>query len=363
MNTVQVELGNRSYPITIGSDILQKVGSSLRQFNFSSPIALVSNTTVFSLYGAAVSRSLAASGLSCTEIILPDGEEYKTLAYAERILDSLLQARLDRKSAIVALGGGVIGDLAGFAASVYMRGIDFVQIPTTLLAQVDSSVGGKTGVNHPLGKNMIGTFWQPRLVWIDIDTLLSLPRREFVAGVAEIIKYGIIWDRDLFDFLEKSAPNVLELDRDPLRHIIRRSCEIKADIVRRDEREGGIRTILNFGHTIGHALETATGYTAFVHGEAVAIGMYIEAEIARLMGLIQREEVLRIRHLISTYGLPSAIPRDIDLELFFASLKLDKKAVFGSIRFILPDRIGSVTLHGSVPESAIREALEQAMEA
>jgi 3-dehydroquinate synthase len=363
MNTVQVELGNRSYPITIGSDILQKVGSSLRQFNFSSPIALVSNTTVFSLYGAAVSRSLAASGLSCTEIILPDGEEYKTLAYAERILDSLLQARLDRKSAIVALGGGVIGDLAGFAASVYMRGVDFIQIPTTLLAQVDSSVGGKTGVNHPRGKNMIGTFWQPRLVWIDIDTLLSLSRRDFVAGAAEIIKYGIIWDRDFFGFLEKIAPNVLELDRDPLRHIIRRSCEIKADVVRRDEREGGIRAILNFGHTIGHALETATGYTAFLHGEAVAIGMCIEAEIARLMGLIHHEEVLRIRRLISAYGLPSAIPRNMDPELFFASMKLDKKAVFGTIRFILPDRIGSVTLHSSVPESAIRKAVEQAMEA
>jgi 3-dehydroquinate synthase len=362
MNTIQVELGNRSYPITIGNGILQELGSSLRHFNFSSPIALVSNTTVFPLYGAAVSRSLSASGLSCAEIILPDGEEYKTLAYAERILEALLQVRLDRKSAIVALGGGVIGDLAGFAASVYMRGIDFIQIPTTLLAQVDSSVGGKTGVNHPRGKNMIGTFWQPRLVWIDIDTLLSLPRREFVAGAAEIIKYGIIWDRDLFDFLEKSPANVLELDRDPLRHVIRRSCEIKADVVRRDEREGGIRAILNFGHTIGHALETATGYTAFLHGEAVAIGMYIEAEIARLMGLMQREEVLRIRSLISAYGLPSAIPRNIDLELFFASMKLDKKAVFGSIRFILPDRIGSVTLHSSVPESAIREALEQAME-
>ena len=362
MNTVQVELGNRSYPITIGNGILQDVGSSLRQYNFSSPIALVSNTTVFPLYGAAVSRSLSASGLTCTEIILPDGEEYKTLPHAERILDALLQARLDRKSAIVALGGGVIGDLAGFAASVYMRGIDFIQVPTTLLAQVDSSVGGKTGVNHARGKNMIGTFWQPRLVWIDIDTLVSLPRREFVAGTAEIIKYGIIGDRGLFDFLENFADDVLKLDRNPLRHIIFRSCEIKADVVRRDEREGGLRAILNFGHTIGHALETATGYTAFLHGEAVAIGMYIEAEIARLMGLIQQDEVLRIRRLISTYGLPSAIPRNIDLEVFFASMKLDKKAVSGAIRFILPDRIGSVALHESVPESVIRKAVEQAME-
>jgi 3-dehydroquinate synthase len=208
---------------------------------------------------------------------------------------------------------------------------------------------------------MIGTFWQPRIVWIDIDTLLSLPRREFVAGVAEIIKYGIIWDLDLFDFLETYVRNVLDIDRDPVRHIIRRSCEIKADVVARDEREGGLRAILNFGHTIGHALETATGYTTFLHGEAVAVGMYVEAEIARLLGMISSEEVNRIRSLISACELPSAVPGDIDLDLFFASMKLDKKAVSGTLRFILPDRIGNVTIHSSVPESVIREAVEHAM--
>ncbi len=362
MKTVQVELGNRTYPITISKGILEDIGSSLSRFGFSSPLALVSNTTVFPLYGATVSRSLSLSGFSCKEIILPDGEEYKTLASAEKIVDALLQARLDRKSAIIALGGGVIGDGAGFAASIYKRGIDFIQIPTTLLAQVDSSVGGKTGVNHPRGKNMIGTFWQPRLVWIDIDTLASLPRRELLAGISEIIKYGIIGDRDLFDYLERTARNILGLEGDTLRHIIRRSCQIKADIVSRDEREGGIRTILNFGHTIGHALETATGYKVFLHGEAVAIGMLVEAEIANLMGLLHHEEVLGIRRLLHAYGLPTAIPRDIDLEIFFAAMKLDKKAVSGTIRFILPDRIGSVAVHSSVPESAIRKAVEQAME-
>jgi len=362
MNTIRVELGTRSYPIIIGDGILQDIGSSFKQFNLSSSIALVSNTTVFPLYGSAVLRSLSASGLSCTEIILPDGEEFKTMASAERIVEALLKAKLDRRSALVALGGGVIGDLAGFAASVYMRGIDFIQIPTTLLSQVDSSVGGKTGVNHPLGKNMIGTFWQPRMVWIDIDTLLSLPRREFAAGVAEIIKYGIIGDRDLFEFLEKYVRNVLDIDRDTVRHIIRRSCEIKADVVARDEREGGLRAILNFGHTIGHALETSTGYTVFLHGEAVAVGMHVEAEIARLLGMISSEEVNRIRSLISACELPSAVPGNIDLDLFFASMKLDKKAVSGTLRFILPDRIGNVTIHSSVPESVIRQAVEHAME-
>ncbi|NJD55376.1 MAG: 3-dehydroquinate synthase [Nitrospirae bacterium] len=363
MTTVRVELGSRSYPITIGSGILTDVGERLTQLGISSSIALVSNTTVFPLYGAAVARSLSAAGLSCAEIILPDGEEHKTMASAERIFDAMLRARLDRTSVRVALGGGVIGDLAGFAASVYMRGIDFIQIPTTLLAQVDSSVGGKTGVNHPLGKNMLGTFWQPRLVWIDVDTLLTLPRREFIAGVAEIIKYGIIWDRELFDFLETQVQNVLDLDSGPIRHIIRRSCEIKADVVARDEREGGLRAILNFGHTIGHALETATGYTSFLHGEAVAVGMCAEAELARLLGIIGAEEVLRVRRLVGAYGLPSAIPGDIDLDLFFHSMKLDKKAVSGALRFILPDRIGNVTIHRAIPESLIRRAVEQAMTA
>jgi 3-dehydroquinate synthase len=309
-----------------------------------------------------VSRSLSASGFSCTEVILPDGEAFKTMASAERIFEELLRAGLDRKSALIALGGGVIGDLAGFAASVYMRGIDFVQIPTTLLAQVDSSVGGKTGVNHPLGKNMIGTFWQPRLVWIDIDTLGTLPRREFIAGVAEIIKYGIIWDHELFAYLEKNAQHVLSLQSDALRHIISRSCEIKADVVARDEREGGLRAILNFGHTIGHALETATGYTAFVHGEAVAIGMSVEAEIAQLLGLLSSDEVAGIRSLIRAYGLPTAVPGSIDLDLFFSSMKLDKKAVSGELRFILPERIGSVCMRDGVPESLIARAVTQAMD-
>ena len=361
-HTLRVELGSRSYPISIGDRILQDIGKALGPFKFGRSVALVSNTTVFPLYGAAVSGSLSSSGFSCTEIILPDGEAFKTIASAERIFEDLLKAGIDRKSALVALGGGVVGDLAGFAASVYMRGIDFIQIPTTLLAQVDSSVGGKTGVNHPLGKNMIGTFWQPRLVWIDIDTLATLPRREFVAGIAEIIKYGVIWDHELFAFLEAHARDVLGLERAALRHIIRRSCEIKAEVVARDEREGGLRAILNFGHTVGHAIETATGYTAFVHGEAVAVGMCVEAEIAHLLGLLTREEADRTRRLIRTYGLPSSIPGNIDLHLFYDSMKLDKKAVSGALRFILPERIGRVGIRDGVPESLIARAVERAME-
>ena len=362
MHTTRVELGSRSYPITIGDGLLQGIGAALGPFNFSRNIALVSNTTVFPLYGTAVSRSLAASGFSCTEIILPDGEAFKTMASAEKILEELLRAGIDRKSALIALGGGVVGDLAGFAASVYMRGIDFIQVPTTLLAQVDSSVGGKTGVNHALGKNMIGTFWQPRLVWIDIDTLKTLPRREFIAGIAEIIKYGIIWDHELFDFLEKHADDVLNLEKDPLRHIIRRSCEIKADVVARDEREGGIRAILNFGHTVGHALETATNYTMFLHGEAIAAGMSTEVEIACLRGLLSTEEAARIRSLIRAYGLPCAIPGDISRDLFFGSMKLDKKAISGVLRFILPERIGSVCIRDDIPKTLISQAVMRAME-
>jgi 3-dehydroquinate synthase len=360
MNKIRVELGERSYNIMIGNRILQDIGRTLEKFDFSARIALVSNTTVYPLYGSAVVRSLSASGFSCKEVILPDGEEFKTIASAEMIFEALLRAKLDRTSALIALGGGVVGDLAGFAASTYMRGIALIQIPTTLLAQVDSSVGGKTGVNHVFGKNMIGTFWQPRLVWVDIDTLATLPPRELLSGVAEIIKYGIIWNGALFDFLEKNSALVLGLDKDSLAHIIGRSCEIKADIVSRDEREGGLRAILNFGHTIGHALETATGYTYFLHGEAVAIGMLVEAEIARLLGLISHEEVLRLRGLLTAYGLPTAIPGDMDTAMFFESMKLDKKAVSGALRFVLPERIGSVSLHSSVPEAVIRQAVEHA---
>lgn len=363
MNKIRVELGERSYTIALGSGILKDIGKSLERFDFSRKAAIVSNPTVYDLYGKTLRASLSDSGFEIVEIILPDGEEYKNLASVEKIYEQLLKMRFDRKSVLIALGGGVVGDITGYAASTYMRGIDFIQVPTTLLAQVDSSVGGKTGVNHALGKNMIGTFWQPRLVWVDISTLHSLSRRNFLAGMAEIIKYGIIWDSVFFDFLEKKRETLLSLNPEDLIHIIRRSCEIKADVVSRDERESGLRTILNFGHTIGHAIETATGYSAFLHGEAVAIGMHGEAILAHETGLIGRDEVTRLQHLLKTFGLPFEIPAGIDLTTLFEAMKRDKKSVSGDLKFVLPERIGRVRVQGNISEKIVRQAIQEILSA
>jgi 3-dehydroquinate synthase len=315
---------------------------------------------VYKLYGCEVAESIKSSGFDLVEVIVPDGEEYKNLLWVQNIYEELLKAKLDRKSALIALGGGVIGDITGFAASTYMRGIDFIQVPTTLLAQVDSSVGGKTGVNHALGKNMIGTFWQPRLVWVDIATLETLPRREFLSGLAEVIKYGVIWDDVLFSFLEKNRDKVLRLDRSSLAHIISRSCEIKSEVVSKDERESGLRAILNYGHTIGHAIETATGYTKFLHGEAVAIGMCAEAVLSQSLGFIDREQVDRIRGLVSAYGLPVEMPAETDMDSLFESMTLDKKAVSGELKFILPEKIGKVRIHKGVSAEEIRSSGREA---
>lgn len=354
MRGVRVSLGDRSYSIAIDAGILNGIGAALGRFGFSRTMALVSNPTVYRLYGKAVKRSLQSAGFTPVTVLIPDGEKFKSLGSMEHIYRELLTARLDRRSALVALGGGVIGDITGFAASTYMRGIDFVQVPTTLLAQVDSSVGGKTGVNHPLGKNMIGAFWQPRLVWIDLDTLRTLPRRELLAGLAEVIKYGVIWDAGLFRFLEKHRDRILGLDRPALAHIIRRSCQIKAEVVSQDERESGLRAILNFGHTVGHAVETVTGYRKFLHGEAVAIGMYQEALIARQMGLISAAEAERIRGLIEAYGLPAAMPKGLSCGPVFDAMQLDKKAVAGSLRIVLPKEIGRVKIAKDVGRKAIQ---------
>jgi 3-dehydroquinate synthase len=358
MQKIRVELGERSYNIFIDSNVLDGLGEALERFAFGRRIAIVSNPTVFGLYGSMVSGSLRAAGFEPVEIIVPDGEEYKNMESVGKIYEALLRTRLDRKSAVIALGGGVVGDMAGFAASTYMRGIDFVQVPTTLLAQVDSSVGGKTGVNHALGKNMIGTFWQPRLVWIDIDTLATLPRREFLAGLAEVLKYGVIWDADLFDFLATNREKILGFDGPSLTHIIGRSCQIKSEVVSRDERESGLRAVLNYGHTIGHAVETVTGYKSFLHGEAVAIGMYLEGRLSAILGIIGNEEVEKIRNLAEAYGLSCSLPAGTDLNLLFSAMQLDKKTVSGEMKFILPERIGSVTMRTGISSGKIRKALE-----
>lgn len=357
MEKISVELGERSYDISIGSNILDGIGDNLTSFGLSPKAAIVSNPTVFSLYGERVSASIRKAGFDLIAVIIPDGEEYKDLLRVQQIYDDLLRQRLDRSSALIALGGGVIGDITGFAASTYMRGISYVQVPTTLLAQVDSSVGGKTGVNHRLGKNMIGTFWQPKLVWIDVETLKTLSQRELLAGLAEVIKYGVIYDRELFDFLEANKDQILNFDSKALTHIIKRSCKIKADVVSKDERESGLRAILNYGHTIGHAIETVTGYTRFLHGEAVALGMYLEARLARILNLMGGEELVRIKALLDSYGLPSEMP-DIDINEMLSSMQLDKKAVAGELKFILPEKIGEVRIQKGVPEEAIRESLK-----
>lgn len=358
MEKIRVELAERSYDISIGSNILEGVGDNLKSFGLSPKIALVSNPTVFSLYGERASVSVKKAGFDLLTVIIPDGEEYKDLLWVQHIYNELLKAKLDRLSALFALGGGVIGDITGFAASTYMRGIPYIQMPTTLLAQVDSSVGGKTGVNHKLGKNMIGTFWQPRLVWIDVETLKTLPKRELLAGLAEVIKYGVIHDKELFDFLEVNRDKILNLDRDALTNIIKRSCEIKAEVVSKDERESGLRAILNYGHTIGHAIETVTEYKRFLHGEAVAIGMYLEARLSQMLNFIKGDQVFKIKNLIDSYGLPSEMPADIDINSILLSIQLDKKVVAGELKFILPEKIGSVRIHKGITEKFIKELLQ-----
>ncbi|MCE5195027.1 MAG: 3-dehydroquinate synthase [Nitrospiraceae bacterium] len=354
---LKVKLGARSYEICIGSKIIASIGSKLKSFKLSSRIGLISNNTVNAIYGKTVLNSLKTAGFDVISVIIPDGEQYKNLKTMQGIYDRLLSHKLDRKSAIVALGGGVIGDITGFAASTYMRGVPYIQIPTTLLSQVDSSVGGKTGVNHKLGKNMIGTFYQPKLVWIDIDTLNTLPKRELFAGLAEVIKYGVIKNKELFRFLEDKKGKILNLDKNALSYIIKRSCELKADVVSKDERESGVRVILNYGHTIGHAIETATDYKQFLHGEAVAIGMHVEARLSHILGFFSEKAVSRLKNLIDSYGLKSEIPAGIDTRTLLSSMQLDKKTVGGKLKFILPEKIGKVKIYKGADNEIIKKAL------
>lgn len=358
MEKVTVSLGERSYEIVIGSGTLSGIGERMAAFGFSPSIAVVSNPAVFGLYGEAVTRSLAGAGFDCSTILVPDGEEYKDYFWTYHILTGLLKKRLDRNCCVVALGGGVIGDMTGFAASLYMRGIHFVQIPTTLLAQVDSSVGGKTGVNHPAGKNMIGTFYQPRLVWTDISTLRTIPRRELLCGIAEIIKYGVIWDAGLFGVLEEQRDPILDLSPDVTGYLIRRSCEIKAEVVSRDERESGLRAILNFGHTVGHAVETESGYSKYMHGEAVAMGMCAAARLSEALGVMAGSHAGRIESVVKAYGLPYELPKDMNADKLISLMSMDKKAVAGDIKFILPKSIGSVIIQKGVDMAALKRILE-----
>lgn len=359
MERVRVDLGERSYDINIGTGLLDQTGEMLAGLGMGSRVVILSNPVVEELYCSRVNDSLSAAGFQCSRVIMPDGEQYKTYDWSYNILTELLKLRLDRKSCVVALGGGVVGDMAGFVSSVYMRGIDFVQIPTTLLAQVDSSVGGKTGVNHPLGKNMIGTFYQPRLVIADTDVLSTLDKRQLLCGIAEIIKYGVISDSSLFSYLEDNRQKILALDPEALAYLIKRSCEIKADVVSRDERESGLREILNCGHTVGHAIETETGYVKYLHGEAVAAGICLEAKIAVLAGLLDESDLSRIVELVKSYGLPHNIPEDMQRSRLIEHMAIDKKTVSGRVKFILPEAIGRVRIESGISDDLILKALEQ----
>jgi len=353
---VEVILGERSYDIVVGSGVLRNVPARIRTLH-PSRVAIVTNPTVYALYGRSLEESFRSHGLDYFLSLVPDGEEYKDFLWLYKILGDLLRNRCDRNSVVVALGGGVVGDMAGFAAATFMRGIRCVQVPTTLLAQVDSSVGRKTGVNHPLGKNMIGAFHQPSLVAIDPDTLSTLPKRELLAGLAEVIKYGVIWDAELFEILNRDRNEIIGCGP-RLQEAIVRSCEIKATVVSRDEKESGLRAILNFGHTMGHAVEAATGYRRYLHGEAVAMGMCAAADLASRSSLLARPDARRIIRLVEEYGLPTRIPKDLSTEALMGAMLHDKKAESGRVRFVLPTGIGMVKLVDRIPSVRVRQSLE-----
>ena len=340
MQTVRVDLGERSYPIHIGRDLLAGVGGRLQELRCARKVAVISNTVVGPLYLARVEESLRQAGFAPTAIELPDGEEHKNFAWLTFLYDRMIDAGLERNSAVIALGGGVVGDMAGFAASTLLRGVPYVQLPTTLLAQVDSSVGGKTGVNHATGKNLIGTFFQPRFVLVDTDTLKTLPRREFLAGLSEVIKYGVILDPELFALVERELKAILALDQNVLAEVIRVCCTLKAMVVSEDEREADYRAILNFGHTVGHALEALTEYKRYVHGEAVSVGMSFAARISHARGFCTAEVVERVVQLLKRAGLPTEMPKDISGKPLALAIKADKKAAGEKVRFVCIDGIG-----------------------
>jgi len=351
---VEVELGDRSYPIHIGTGLLGDA-SLIKPHIRGRQVCVVSNDTVAPLYMETVCQAL--TGFDTTQFIFPDGEEFKTLDTVSTLYDHLLEANFGRSATLIALGGGVVGDMVGFAAATYQRGIDFIQIPTTLLSQVDSSVGGKTGVNRPLGKNMVGAFYQPKCVLADCDTLGTLPDRELKAGLAEVIKYGLINNREFLDWLDANLDNLLARDPGALAYAIRVSCEEKAAIVAMDEREGSIRAILNLGHTFGHAIETAMGYGTWLHGEAVATGMVMAAAYSRRQGLLSQADADYVRTLVSRAGLPVSPPDAMDADTFISLMSRDKKAESGRIKLILLEQLGKAFVSEAVETQQLAAAL------
>ena len=353
---VHIDLGERSYPILIGGELLSDPETWAPQANRKAVALIVTNVTVAALYGAALAAALAPHFARVRTLALPDGEAYKDLAHLNLVFDELLGQEADRRTVLYALGGGVVGDMTGFAAACYMRGVPFVQVPTTLLAQVDSSVGGKTAVNHPLGKNMIGAFYQPRQVVCDLGVLDTLPDREMSAGLAEIIKYGASIDIEFLGWLERHVDDLRARRRDALAHAVRRSCEIKAHVVGADEKEAGLREILNFGHTFGHAIEAGLGYGEWLHGEGVGCGMVMAAELSARLGLVDAAFARRIEALVVRAGLPVRGPASLGPQRYLELMRVDKKAQGGDIRFVLLDGESHASVR-TAPEAVVVEVI------
>ena len=358
MRIVNVLLGERSYVIKIGAALLETIGRECGRVLLGKRCAIISDATVAALFGRKVKQSLTGVGFESEMVVVPAGETSKSVKWTEKCFDELAAHRLERKSFIVALGGGVVGDLAGFVAATYLRGIPFIQVPTTLLAQVDSSVGGKVGVNLKSGKNLVGAFHQPRLVLCDLETLQTLPMREYRAGLAEVIKYGIIYDAELFERLEREMDKLLRREPKVLAEVIARCCEIKAEVVAQDETESGLRAILNFGHTIGHGLEAISHYGKFLHGEAISIGQVAAARLSREVLGLPQEDVERIGNLFDRAGLPTKIAlNQSQRKKLFAAMTLDKKVSAGEIKFVLSRRIGEVEFGQKVPTRLLEQTL------
>ena len=355
MKTLHVDLASRSYPIYIGTNLLEQAALFEPHLKSSTTVFIVSNTTVAPLYAKTLMSTFSQLGKTVRLLELPDGESYKDWQHLQLIFDELLAHGADRQSMIVALGGGVVGDMAGFGAASFMRGIRFIQVPTTLLAQVDSSVGGKTGINHPLGKNMIGAFHQPVAVIADLNTLRTLPARELSAGLAEVIKHGAIADADFLDWIEANTGALLACDTDAMAHAVLRSCEIKSAVVSADEREGGIRATLNFGHTFGHAIESGLGYGEWLHGEAVGCGMVMAADLSARLGHIGQADAQRLKQMIKAMHLP-IVPPKLGTERFMELMQVDKKTEAGQIRYITLGSIGAARIQ-QVPDATVIETL------
>lgn len=363
---IKVSLGENSYEIFIEAGLLEKIGRLFKEIKTSDRAVIVTHPNLKKTYGVKLLASLRKAGLEADFIEIPAGENYKNLEVASKIYDALVNFKIERPDALFALGGGLIGDLAGFVAATYLRGINFVQVPTTLLAQVDSSIGGKVGVNHPRGKNLIGAFYQPRAVFSDLDVLVSLPAREFHSGLAEVVKYGLIADSDFFEFLEKSAEYLegvakifgSQAQKEILKKIVSRSAQIKAAVVEKDEKEKNLRMILNFGHTIGHALEAASNYSLYSHGEAVSIGMLVATLMAVKLNLTKKEVYERLKNLLKKLGLPTGL-WEPGVEEIIKPLELDKKVLEKKIRFVLPLAIGQVAIYEDVDVSLVKSALSE----